>query len=72
MSEIRRHGIIKDMLDIDVKDLLETGRIVIEKQALDTILMAHMSDLGVKNSIEHAAELVARRLKTAHQAEELG
>jgi large subunit ribosomal protein L4 len=72
MGELRRHGIMKDMFDIDVKDLLETGRIVIEKQALDTILMAHTSDIGPKNSMEHAAEVVARKSKAAHQMEERG
>jgi len=30
---------------VDVKDLLETGRIIIEKSALDTILKEHQSDL---------------------------
>ncbi len=60
MAEIKKHGIVKDMFDVDVKDLLATGRIVIEKQALDTILKAHISDLGPKHSLKHAAELVAR------------
>lgn len=31
---------------VDVKDLLETGRIIIEKSALDTILKEHRSDLA--------------------------
>lgn len=31
--------------DVDVKDLLELGRIIIEKRALDSILMNHQSDL---------------------------
>ncbi|KAI9816787.1 MAG: 54S ribosomal protein, mitochondrial [Pycnora praestabilis] len=31
--------------DVDVKDLLELGRIVIEKRALDSILKNHQSDL---------------------------
>jgi large subunit ribosomal protein L4 len=30
---------------VDVKDLLETGRIIIEQSALDTILKQHRSDL---------------------------
>lgn len=68
MGELKRHGIVKDMFDVDVKDLLETGRIVMEKQALDTILRAHMSDLGAKNTMEHAAELVAREWKATRTA----
>jgi large subunit ribosomal protein L4 len=71
MVEIRKHGIVKDMYDIDVKDLLETGRIVIEKPALDSILMAHMSDLGVKHSMKHAVELVTRARRDAGVVEEL-
>lgn len=65
MAEVRKHGVVKDMFDVDVKDLLETGRIIIEKQALDTILMAHMSDIGPKHSMKHAAELVAHAWKAA-------
>jgi large subunit ribosomal protein L4 len=63
MDEIRREGIVKDMFDVDVKDLLTTGRIVIEKQALDTILMAHQSDIGPRHSMQHAAKVVAGRRK---------
>ena len=45
MAEVGHHGLIKDRWDVDVKDLLETGRIVIEKQALDALLRAHAGDL---------------------------
>ncbi|MCJ1275091.1 54S ribosomal protein, mitochondrial [Puttea exsequens] len=41
------HGIVKDEKDIDVKDLLETGRVVIEKRSLDSILKEHSSDLDM-------------------------
>ena len=34
--------------DVDVKNLLEMGRVIIEKQALDTILKNHQSDLVSK------------------------
>ncbi|ERF71558.1 hypothetical protein EPUS_00547 [Endocarpon pusillum Z07020] len=71
LVEMKRHGIVKDMFDVDVKDLLETGRIVIEKQALDTILKAHTSDLGAKNSMKRAAELVARARQASGVVEEL-
>ena len=42
-----RHGIVKEESDIDVKDLLELGRIVIEKRSLDSILKDHSSDLNM-------------------------
>lgn len=71
LVEMKRHGIVKDMFDVDVKDLLETGRIVIEKQALDTILKAHTSDIGAKLSMKRAAELVARARQATGMVEEL-
>lgn len=70
MAEIDKHGIVKDMYDIDVKDLLATGRIIIEKQALDTILLAHNSDLGLRHNMEHAAAVIAQaQLEDAFEAE---
>ena len=42
-----QHGKIKEEADIDVKDLLEMGRIVIEKRSLDAILKNHSSDLNM-------------------------
>lgn len=39
-------GIAKTEDDVDVKDLLEMGRIVIQKQALDRIFRGHSSDLN--------------------------
>ena len=43
-----QHGIVKEEADIDVKDLLELGRIVIEKRSLDAILKEHSSDLNMR------------------------
>lgn len=42
------HGRIQMVSDVDVKDLLELGRVVIEKRALDEILAQHQSDLAHK------------------------
>lgn len=39
------HGTAMDMEDVDVKNLLETGRIVMERSALKEILKRHQSDL---------------------------
>ncbi|MCJ1459487.1 54S ribosomal protein, mitochondrial [Mycoblastus sanguinarius] len=41
-----QHGVVKEEADIDVKDLLELGRIVMEKRSLDSILRDHSSDLN--------------------------
>jgi arginine/lysine/ornithine decarboxylase len=71
MAELKKHGIVKDMFDMDVKDLLETRRIVIEKQALDTILKAHTSDIGPKHTMTHAALLVARAQRNSGLVEKL-
>ena len=43
-----QHGIVKEEADIDVKDLLELGRVVIEKRSLDAILKEHSSDLNMR------------------------
>ena len=40
-----RHGEVKADYDVDVKDLLKLGRLVIEKRALDSMLKEHSSDL---------------------------
>lgn len=42
-----QHGIVKEEADIDVKDLLEMGRVVIEKRSLDSMLREHSSDLNM-------------------------
>ena len=39
-------GRVKAVSDVDVKDLLELGRLIIEKTALDGILTNHSSDLN--------------------------
>jgi large subunit ribosomal protein L4 len=39
---------IQNVKEVDVKDLLELGRVVIEKGALDEILAERQSDLGSK------------------------
>lgn len=39
-------GRVKAEVDVDVKNILERGRIIIEKRALDSILKRHRSDLN--------------------------
>lgn len=46
VSEMGKHAKILHRKDVDVKDLLETGRLIIEKWALDRILMEHSRDLS--------------------------
>lgn len=41
-------GRIQMLKEVDVKDLLELGRVVIEKRALDEMLAEHQSDLFAK------------------------
>ncbi|KAL1966862.1 hypothetical protein VTN77DRAFT_3827 [Rasamsonia byssochlamydoides] len=45
VREVSEHAKILDRADVDVKDLLETGRLIIEKKALDKILAEHSRDL---------------------------
>ncbi|KAL9025315.1 MAG: hypothetical protein Q9196_005838 [Gyalolechia fulgens] len=42
------HGSLKSEEDVDVKDLLKAGRIMIEKRSLDALLRKHSSDLNRK------------------------
>jgi large subunit ribosomal protein L4 len=45
VDEVSAHAKILDRSDVDVKDLLETGRLIVEKTALDRILYHHSRDL---------------------------
>lgn len=45
MEKLGGHGRCLEVDDVDVKDLLELGRVVIEKSALETLLEEHQSDL---------------------------
>ncbi|EHY53264.1 Large ribosomal subunit protein uL4m [Exophiala dermatitidis] len=46
MEQVGEHGSLKDIDDVDVKDLLETGRIVIERTALEALLGKHLTFLS--------------------------
>lgn len=48
VRQVGNQAKILDRKDVDVKDLLETGRLIIEKQALDRILAHHSRDLVTK------------------------
>ncbi|KAH8705398.1 50S ribosomal protein L4 [Talaromyces proteolyticus] len=45
VNEVEEHARILDRPDVDVKDLLKTGKLIIEKKALDKILREHSKDL---------------------------
>ncbi|KIW59843.1 50S ribosomal protein L4 [Exophiala xenobiotica] len=45
MDQIGEHGVLKDIQDVDVKDLLETGRVVIEKDALFRLLTKYLDHM---------------------------
>ncbi|KAL4887368.1 ribosomal protein L4 domain-containing protein [Aspergillus karnatakaensis] len=45
VGQLGHHAKILDRQDVDVKDLLETGRLIVEKKALDLILQTHSRDL---------------------------
>lgn len=48
VREVGQHAKILDRPDVDVKDILETGRLIIEKKALDRLLATHSRDLNSK------------------------
>lgn len=45
MEERSEHGKVLQEGEVDVKDLLQMGRLIIEKRSLDAIIKAHVSDL---------------------------
>lgn len=48
LSHAGEDGRVETECDVDVKDLLELGRVIIEKSALDSILRDHENDLVAK------------------------
>ncbi|PGH11242.1 50S ribosomal protein L4 [Helicocarpus griseus UAMH5409] len=48
VAEVGQHARVLDREDVDVKDLLETGRLIIEKTALQRMLYYHSKDLQSK------------------------
>lgn len=46
VEKMHRYATIMDRSDVDVKNLLETARLIIEKKALDQILKKHSRDLN--------------------------
>ncbi|KAH7160339.1 ribosomal protein L4 domain-containing protein [Dactylonectria estremocensis] len=45
MAQVPQHGRLLDMEDVDVKDLLETGKVVLERSVLKELIESHQSDL---------------------------
>ncbi|KAH8171182.1 ribosomal protein l4/L1 family protein [Sarocladium implicatum] len=45
MEEVPEHGRALDLEDVDVKDLLETGKVVLERSVLKEMIEQHQSDL---------------------------
>ncbi|KJZ71285.1 hypothetical protein HIM_09358 [Hirsutella minnesotensis 3608] len=45
MEQVPREGRALDLADVDVKDLLETGRVVMERSVLRDMILQHQSDL---------------------------
>ncbi|ETN44818.1 50S ribosomal protein L4 [Cyphellophora europaea CBS 101466] len=72
MAMVGKHGLVKDVEDVDVKDMLETGRVVIEKSVLDMLLLAHSSDIGVDYNLEMASRLITQGLEGSSYASDIG
>ncbi|KAL8823387.1 MAG: hypothetical protein Q9191_005903 [Dirinaria sp. TL-2023a] len=48
MDERAEYGAVFQEGEVDVKDLLGMGRLIVEKRSLDAIIKAHISDLGTE------------------------
>ncbi|KAI0381819.1 ribosomal protein L4 [Hypomontagnella monticulosa] len=55
LGEVPNYGRALDIEDVDVKDLLETGRLVVERAALKEMIESHQSDLVAKVFVANAA-----------------
>ncbi|XXH00183.1 hypothetical protein Hte_006525 [Hypoxylon texense] len=54
LDEVPNYGRALDVDDVDVKDLLETGRLVVERDALAELLDRHQSDLVTRVFVANA------------------
>jgi len=65
-------GRLRTVDDVDVKNLLEMGRLVVEKEALDYLLFKHQSDLvksgGVARGIGRPPSLLSEDISVRQQA----
>ncbi|KAI0840048.1 ribosomal protein L4 [Hypoxylon sp. FL0890] len=55
LNEEPNYGRALDIEDVDVKDLLETGRLVVEREALKELIQRHQSDLVTRVFVSDAA-----------------
>ncbi|KAI1375171.1 ribosomal protein L4 [Hypoxylon crocopeplum] len=55
LAEVPNYGRALDVADVDVKDLLETGRLVVEREALMEMIESHQSDLVSRVFVANAA-----------------
>ncbi|KAI1138798.1 ribosomal protein L4 [Hypoxylon sp. FL0543] len=55
LNEVPNYGRALDIEDVDVKDLLETGRLVVEREALKEMIERHQSDIITRVFVTDAA-----------------
>ena len=53
MEERAEHGMLLQEGEVDVKDLLRMGRLIVEKRSLDAIIKTHVSDLKTRVARAH-------------------
>jgi hypothetical protein len=56
MENIGEDGRMKSVEDVDVKDLLSLGRVIVEHKALNAMLKEHASDLALGMEATYASE----------------
>jgi large subunit ribosomal protein L4 len=65
MEQVPWEGRALDMEDVDVKDLLETGKVVMERSVLKEMIQRHQSDLVTRIAVNG---LTKRGLSTGETA----
>lgn len=58
-DNMERHARALEVDYVDVKDMLELGRVVIERDALEQLFLEHETDLGPRQSISSWSQLLA-------------
>lgn len=55
LEEVPNYGRALEVDDVDVKNLLETGRLVVEREALKELIERHQSDIVTRVFVANAA-----------------
>ena len=69
MEQVPKEGRALDLDDVDIKDLLETGKVVLERSVLKEMMERHQSDhLFLRKAGHNYFNLLREKLKFGERA----